>query len=218
METVAEKDFSGAPSPRGSNKRLRGFLWIGFIITAVGLVLSIVQFSPRSAGRSDTVISLISGGEVPISIGGTTVKATDALFAENTSLATASDKCKTQDQQYVPHAGNRLTQSILVLQVTGFGTACVPDGQSRHFGSVNIEARNLATKAIDGSSKPLQHSDGEDVNFKEIGLWVEPSLSGKIQSFMPSALLSLGLGIVATCLFELVRLKGLRDNPNAQLR
>jgi hypothetical protein len=186
--------------------------WIGrlvliaLILTALGLALNFLPFSSARASRNDKVTALIAGGAVPVTIGGTTITSTNALYASNTKLETAVDQCGTEDQEYVPHAGNRLTRDILVLQVTGYGTACVPDKTTRRFGSVSIEARKLSVTIDDGPDKTLKHSDRSIYYFREIGVWVDPDAWESVLYRIPDALLGAALAIWITCLVEWIRL------------
>jgi uncharacterized membrane protein len=189
-----------------SGKWLGRLVLIAFVLTALGLALNFLPFSSQRASRNDKATALIAGGAVPVTIGDTTITSTNALYASDTKLETAVEQCGTEDQEYVPHASNRLTRDILVLQVTGYGTACVPDKTARRFGSVTIEARKLAVTVDDLPGKTLKHSDGSIYYFREIGIWVDPNTLESVLYRIPDALLGAALAIWITCLVEWVRL------------
>jgi hypothetical protein len=190
-----------------SGKWLGRLVLIAFALSVLGLALNFLPFSSQRASRNDKVKALIAGSSVPITIGDTTITSTNALYASDTELATAVDQCGTDDQKYVPHTNNKLTRGILVLQVTGYGAACVPDNTARRFGSVTIESRRLSATIDDGPDKSLRHSDGSIYYFREIGIWVEPNTLDSVIYRIPDALLGAALTIWITCLVEWIRLR-----------
>jgi hypothetical protein len=179
-------------------------------LVAVGVVLSVFDISAQPAGKSGRVVVQVAGDEIPVRIDGRNIRVTDALSKDNTPLTLALDKCAGDPAKdnNVPSTSGKLSSSILVLQIDGLGTRCVPESETRSFDSIHVQAHTLFKTIQDSTKKSLSHGDGAAIDFKEIEVWTQPTGWDIAQYWLANLSVGLGLAVLGTVVFEVWRSRG----------
>jgi hypothetical protein len=163
--------------------------WPWIVLVAVTLFLAaLVSFRFTIAPRARTlVVNARIGPDVTVIADGRRIRAVDGLLSSEANVSQARQICGTSDHAQVPTADElNLSRSLLQVEVSGYGTRCIPEGQSSRFGDLLVTA----------SAVGVQHVG--TVSLHEIEVEVSPSTWDSFLQTVPTYLLAFVIGVMGS--------------------
>ena len=164
---------------------------------AGGVGLSLFTFVAQPLNVSEEVRVQVSGDNFPVEVAGATITATNGLYKHNTSPEVVEKECGPRNSEASPPRSpdGRLLEDVLVVTSTDGGAICVPMGESRRLGNVEVAARNMGEIVRDGKGGAFTNPDGTDNYFRELGISTGSSIFRQVQLIAAGILLGIGGGL-----------------------